>query len=44
MLLNIFQPQKLDFAKHAQPQPKKVRAYKKKKVTDRYHWSVYFFK
>ena len=30
--LSTFQPQKWDFAKHAQPQPKKERAYKKKKV------------
>ena len=30
--LSTFQPQKWDFAKHAQAQPKKERAYKKKKV------------
>ena len=35
--LSTFQPQKWDFAKHAQPQPKKVRAYKKKV----YHLSLY---
>ena len=29
--LSTFQPRKWDFAKHAQPQPKKVRAYIKKK-------------
>ena len=28
--LSTFQPQKWDFAKHAQPQPKKERVYKKK--------------
>ena len=31
MHLSTFQPQKSDFAKHAQPQPKKGCAYKMKK-------------
>ena len=30
--LSTFKPEKQDFAKHAQPQPKKLRAYKMKKV------------
>ena len=36
--LSTFQPRKWDFAKHAQPQPEKVRAYKKKKV----YYTLYY--
>ena len=39
----MFQPRKWDFAKHAQPQPKKVCAYKKKSLSgyDEIHEETY---
>ena len=38
--LSTFKPEKQDFAKHAQPQPKKLRAYKTKKVYVREAYTV----